>query len=263
MRTLAVANHKGGVGKTATAHALGTVLHARGLRVLLVDLDPQGSLTGSCGVGDAAGRSLAEVLGGATPGPLSLREVLRTLKPGLALAPSDLALAGVELGLVSRLGRENVLRRCLRSVEAEFDLAILDCPPSLGLLTVNALTAAEALLIPTPPQAVDLRGLRLFWETVERIREELNPGLRVLGILPTFVDERLVHHREALAVLRAWGWPVLDVRVGRSVRVAEAAAVGESVVTYAPGHPPSRAFERLGEVVLRWYRESSGDSGRP
>ncbi|GBC84461.1 Chromosome partitioning protein ParA [bacterium HR11] len=257
MRVLAIANHKGGVGKTATAHALGTSVHARGLRVLLVDMDPQGSLTGSCGIRDAAGRSMAEVLGGATPGSLSLRDILRFLRPGLALAPSDLALAATELGLVSRLGRESVLRKSLRTVETDFDLTIVDCPPSLGLLTVNALTAADAVLVPTQPQAVDLRGLRLFLDTLERIREELNPNLEVLGVLPTFVDLRLVHHREALEVLRAAGLPVLEVLVGRSVRVAEAASVGESIVTYAPDHPQSQVFQQLGEIVIRWA------TGRP
>lgn len=253
MRIVAVANQKGGVGKSATAHALGTVLASDyGRRILLVDIDPQSSLTEACNAGDTAGRSMAEVMGGATPGKLPINEILIELEPNLYLAPADLALAATELGLSSRMGRENVLKKALALVKPIFDLILIDCPPSLSLLTVNALTAADAVLIPTQPQVVDLRGLRLFLDTLASIRQELNPELETLGILPTFYDRRLVHHREAVEAMEQAGLPVLPVKIGRSVRVAEAAASGETVVTYEPKNPQAQAFRELAEVVVQW-----------
>ncbi len=252
MRTLAIANQKGGVGKTATAQALGEGLAACGRRVLLVDCDPQGSLTGACGIHDAAGRTLAEVLGGAAPGALGLAEVIRPLGERLSLAPSDIALSTTELALVARMGRENALKRALSMVAASYDLAILDCPPSLGLLTINALTAADAVLIPTMPQAQDLRGLRLFLATVEQIREALNPDLQTFGVLVTCYDRRLAHHKDALAVLGTL--PLLPVIIGRSIRVAEAAASGQSVIGYAPTNPQAQAYLQLAEVVNSWLQ---------
>lgn len=253
MKTCAIANQKGGVGKSATAHALGTVLASEyDRRVLLVDIDPQSSLTEACSVGETAGRSLAEVLGGATPGVLPMQDVLVELNPNLYLAPADLALAATELGLGSRMGRENVLKKALRPLDPYFDITVVDCPPSLSLLTVNALTAADAVLIPTQPQVVDLRGLRLFLDTLDSIRQELNPELETLGILPTFYDRRLIHHREAVEAMERAGLPVMSVMIGRSVRVAEAAASGETVVTYEPKNPQAQAYRELAEVINQW-----------
>ncbi|HHX45647.1 MAG TPA: ParA family protein [Chloroflexi bacterium] len=256
MYTIAIANHKGGVGKTATTHVLGTVLAATtGRRVLLVDMDPQSSLTGACGVTDAAGASMTEVLGGALAGTLPLRRAIRHLDEGLALAPADLSLSGAELGLVSRMGRENVLRRALADLDGAYDLALIDCPPSLGLLTINALSAAQAVLIPTQAQIVDLRGLRLFLDTLEQVRQEINPTLETLGILLTFFDRRLTHHRDAMDTLLRTGQPVLEVQIGRSVKVAEAATIGETVVTYDPENPQTQAYQELAKVVDGWLRE--------
>jgi len=252
VKTLAIANQKGGVGKTATAHALGEGLAGAGRRVLLVDMDPQSSLSGACGVNDTAGRSMAEVLGGSTPGVLGLAQVIRPLSEGLDLAPSDIGLANGELGLVSRLGRENTLRRALGAVGGRYDLAILDCPPSLGLLTLNALCAADAVLVPTQPQAQDLRGLRLFLATIQQVREALNPDLELLGILVTFYDSRLAHHKEALMILEGAGLPLLAARIGRSVKVAEAAASGRSVFGYAPRNPQALAYGELTQEVDAW-----------
>jgi len=254
MQTIAIANHKGGVGKTATAHALGVGLANSGFSVLLVDTDPQASLTQSCGLGDVAGRSLAEVLGGATPGGLAMRSAIKPLGDNLAIAPADIALAGVELGLTSRLGRENVLKKALATISDQYDLAIIDCPPSLGLLTVNALLAADAVLIPTLPQAVDLRGLRLFFDTLETLKRELNPELETLGVLVTFFDRRLNHHRAAMEAMARAGLPLMDVKIGRSVRVAEAAGAGQSVITYEPRNPQAAAYSELAEVITSWLK---------
>lgn len=257
MNTIAIANHKGGVGKTATVQALGTALAAdHGRRVLLVDADPQASLTGACGLeAEAADASLAEVMGTATPGSLALRDVIHELGTRLHLVPADLSLAASELGLVARIGRENVLRQALTAVAGGYDVCLIDCPPSLGLMTVNALTAADAVLIPTQPQIVDLRGLRLFLDTLGQIRQGLNPELETLGILVTFFDRRLIHHRGALETMEAADLPLLPVRIGRSIRVAEAATRGEAVTTYAPRNPQAKAYRRLGEAVEIWLSE--------
>lgn len=253
MKTIAIANQKGGTGKSATTHALGAVLASEyQRRVLMADIDPQSSLTEACANIDTSGASLAEVLGGATPGSLSLKKIILEISDNLYLAPADLALAATELGLVSRMGRENVLKKALASMADTFDVALIDCPPSLSLLTVNALTAADAVLIPTQPQAVDLRGLRLFLSTLDNIRQELNPDLQTLGILPTFFDSRLTHHKEAIGAMERAGLPLMKVRIGRSVRVAEAAASGETVVTYEPKNPQAQAYRELAEEINQW-----------
>ena len=255
MRILAVANQKGGVGKTAVTHALGVALsHDHGRRVLLVDTDPQASLTSACGIGDSAGRSLADVLGSTSAGTLALPDIARDLGHGLAIAPADIALAGTELGLVARMGRENVLRRALQGVTG-YDVALVDCPPSLGLLTVNALTAAHAVLIPTQPEVQALRGLALFLDSLAQVRAALNPDLQTLGVVATFYDARLLHHRDGLEAMRTGGLPLLAVTVGRSVRVAEASANGESVLTYDAANKRAAELRALGEVVLQWLND--------
>lgn len=250
MQSIAIANHKGGTGKTATAHNLGHALAGRGLRVLMIDLDPQGSLTLACGVQDAGKLTMAGVMGGSAPGGLGLGEVVRELGPRLALAPADIELAGAELGLISRLGRENVLRKAMQGLAMQFDIALIDCPPSLGLLTVNALTAADRVLIPTAPTPADLRGTRLFLASVAQVREALNPGLQALGVLVTFWDPRLALHRDALQAMQAAGLPVLSVMIGRSVRVAEAAGAGQALAVYEPRNPQAAAYSALAEELM-------------
>jgi chromosome partitioning protein len=178
MRTIAIANQKGGVGKTTLTLTLGRALTERGRQVLLIDLDPQMSLTIALGVTDTEERSLSEVIGGATEGTATIADVARDLGNGLQLAPADLSMAANELGLTQRDRREYILADALRNVHADY--CLIDCPPALSLLTLNALAAADEVLIPFVPEYLGLRGLSLFMQTIERARRN-NAGLRVQG----------------------------------------------------------------------------------
>lgn len=251
MKRLAISVQKGGVGKTATTHAVGDALARLGHKVLLVDIDPQSSLTSACGV-TAEGASLAEVL----EGRANVMETIYELAENLYLLPSDIALATTELNMYMQMGRENLLHDALLNLDPYFEICIIDCPPSLGLLTINALRAADAVLIPTQPQISDLRGLRLFLQTLDRVQERLNPRLTTLGVLLTFYDGRLLHHQDALETLERGQLPVLDVYIGRSVRIAEAAASGQSIVTYAPKNKQVANYLKLAEVIATWLNES-------
>jgi chromosome partitioning protein len=242
---IAIANQKGGVGKTTTTLSLGAALVERGRSVLLIDLDPQSSLTIACGV-QAEGKSMHEVLGSTAAGTKTLRDILLQIAPRFYLAPSDIALSRSEAGLMLRMGRESVLKKAL--AEARFDIVLIDCLPSLGILTINALVASEKVIIPTICEYLALRGIGLFYQTLREVKS-INPTLEVLGILPTFFDSRLVHTREVLEAMQDRGLPVFEVIVGRSVRFAEAALAGESILSYASSNPGAEAYRQLAELV--------------
>ncbi|MBC7237314.1 MAG: ParA family protein, partial [Chloroflexi bacterium] len=267
MHVVTVASLKGGVGKTTTAHTLGTLLAAN-RRVLLVDMDPQASLTRMCGVRDVAGRSMAEVLG-LTSGGVALRDIIRPLGHSLAIAPAHSALVGTEIALALRAGRETLLKNALDTVashrrwprllarqrNSSYDVALVDTPPSLGLLTVNALVAADGILIPIVPETIAWESLRLLMDKIDQVRRAFNPRLKIIGVLPTFYDSRLLHHRAVVEGMRATGLPVLDVTVGRSIRVAEAAEHGQTVVSYDPANKRSAEYWVLARVVEGWLED--------
>ena len=216
MLTLCIANQKGGVGKTTTALNLA---YGRDVNILLVDVDPQASLTMALGIDPDRG-SLADVING----KLTIGAVIQPHK-GVDICPASLDLAGCELQMVGRLGREYLLKKALLPIGNTYDLCILDCGPSLGLLVINALVAAQGVICPVVPDALGLRGLRLFLDSLEVIKRELNPGLEVLGVIVTQYDKRSTLHQAALNELQAGGLPVLGV-IKKSVQVARAAGQG-------------------------------------
>jgi chromosome partitioning protein len=243
MKIIAIGNQKGGVGKTTTTLNLGYSLVERERRVLMVDLDPQASLTAATGIDDCAGRSLAEVL----TGHAKLADILQVLPSGLILAPSDIALSESELVLAGKIGREAAVKRALSKLGRRFDYVLLDLPPSLGLLTINGLAAAGSVLVPAIPQYLDLRALAIFTRTLELVREEINPGLALIGILPTFYDSRLRLHGEILQAWEAANLPVLPLRVKRSVRIAESPVGGQPVAVYSTSH--AEVYRQLAELI--------------
>ncbi len=251
MKIIAIANQKGGVGKTITTLTLGAVLAEKGYKVLMIDLDPQSSLTQNLGI-NAAEQSIAEVIGSTDPGPLRLADVIRNISPGLDLAPSDIALANNELGLVVRLGRERVLKEALETVSENYDLCLLDCPPSLGILTINGLVAAAAVICPTLPAAPDLRGLALFLRSIEKVRKQINPDLEVLGVLITQLDPRPIAHKAAVDTMKDAGIPLLKTTIPRAVAVQEAAGKKIPLTTYAPKSKPAIAYKKVAVEVEKW-----------
>lgn len=254
--TMAIANLRAGVGKTSLTLSLGTTLAERGHRVLLVDLDPQASLTIACGVEDAADANLSQVIGNTIPGRVGLWDVLKEILPGnyIFLAPADISLAHSEYGLNARMGREYVLRNTLTPATENFDYILIDCPSSLGLLTLNGLATSNSLLIPTQPHLSHMRGLWLMLGTLERIKRELNPDLSLLGALFTYFNPGLSHHQTVLSSMRAGGLPILPVAINGETEVDQDAA-DPSKTIYVPGS--YRALAHLAQIVEESRLESS------
>ena len=246
---LALANQKGGVGKTTTAISLGAALTELGERVLLVDMDPQGSL--GVGLGLEPHGQDATIYDLLMNSGATLDDVLvETNVPGLHLLPANIDLAAAELLLVQEVAREQALQRVLDRLRYRYDRIIIDCPPSLGLLTVNGLTAADGVLVPLECEYFALRGMSLLMQTLERVRERLNPELKLEGIVATMFDARTLHAREVLERVReAFGDAVFETTVTKTIRFAEAPVAGEPILSYATRSRGADAYRELAKEV--------------
>jgi chromosome partitioning protein len=249
-RVLAVVNQKGGVGKTTSTINLGAALAAEGARVLLVDFDPQGAL--SVGLGLNPNSLELTIYNLLLDASVTFEEVVQHCKiDGLDLIPSNIDLAGAEIMLVSEVAREQSLKRALARAKDRYNYILIDCPPSLGLLTVNALTAAQAVLIPLECEYFALRGMALLMDTVTKIQERINPDLEIEGILATMLDARTIHGREVLSrVTDAFGDKLFKTIIHKTIKFAEAPVVGEPIVTYAPKSGGAREYRELAKEVM-------------
>jgi len=245
-QVLAFANQKGGVAKTTTTLNLGVAFAEQGHRVLLVDLDPQGNLTMSQGLNpDSIEQSMFDVLVHRLP----IEQVIEHREADIAVSSIDLA--GAELALSSQIGRERALEKALASVRDRYDYILLDTPPSLGLLTINAFVAAHGVVVPVQTEYLSLRGLVQLENTLAMVRENLNPKVAIVGIVPTMFDRRLTHSREADDILREnFGDLVYNTRIRKTVRFAEAPVKGQSVLAYEPQGEAAELYRDLAKEVL-------------
>lgn len=240
-RIIAVANQKGGVAKTTTVASLGVALSELGQRVLLIDLDPQGCLSFSLGLDpDVLELSVYEVLLGKVSAGMAIQKTV----DGPDILPANIDLAKGEAELLGRLGREHALRTVLEELDDVYDIVLIDCPPSLSVLTINGLTAAHDVLIPLQCEALSHRGVGQLLDTIREVRRLSNPCIEVLGVLPTMFDSRTTHAREVLAdITTRYQLPVLDPPIAKSVRFAEAAGSGRSIITTGRGVSGAQSYK--------------------
>ncbi len=244
-RVLAFANQKGGVAKTTSCLATAAALQERDRRVLVIDMDPQGALTYSSGVDPD---SLEETVNDVLVRRLPLQKVV--LEREVDLVPANIDLAGAEAMLMTKTGREYALQRALREMEDAYEFVLVDCPPSLGILTINGLTAATEVVIPLQCEALSHRGVGQLLETLEDIRHFTNADLAVAGVLPTMYDGRSRHAREVLAdVGSRYSLRVFEPPVRKSIRFAEAAQAGRSILSFAPGHDGAQAYREIARQI--------------
>lgn len=266
-KVIAITNQKGGVGKTTTTVNLGVGLAKDGHRVLLIDADPQGSLTVSLGIKDPD--SLDESL--ATVMTASIEDVQLPPETGIVqhnegvdLMPSNIELSGIETGLFNTMSREFVLRNYIRSVKHNYDYILIDCMPSLGMMTINALVAADSVIIPSQPNFLSTKGLNLLLRSISKVKRSINPNLRVEGILLTMVDSRTNNAKDIISSLRqsvGQNIRVFDTEIPHSVRAAESALAGVSIFTHDKNGKVAAAYENLTKEVSDIGREEKVRSG--
>lgn len=241
-KIISIGIQKGGSAKTASTAALAEALAAAGHSVLAIDFDPQSSLTENYGI-DASGQSIAEVIEGSA----ELKDIAVKIDTGFVLIPADIRLASAEMSLSNRIAREHVLKGLVAGVSSDY--VLIDCPPSLGQLTINALTASDYVLIPIRPNAADLRALRLYLQTVETVKTLTNPQLKIAGIFATMADMRLIHHQQAIEQLQAANLGYLGIEIPNGIAMAEAAMAKSSIINYRPDSPQSAAYRQLAKHI--------------
>lgn len=254
---IAFANQKGGTAKTTTVANLAGVLNERGKRVLLVDIDPQASLTIGFGVNVP---ELDETVYDVIVDDASLSDVIRPLRENVDLAPTNINLSVAELQLAGEMRREDRLKQALAPLQGRYDFILIDCPPSLGLLTLNALSAASHVLIPMSCDYYALVGVRLLLDTLRRVQERLNPSLRILGVLPTRYDGRTLHAQEVLHEVREkldGQVPVFETVIRETVRFKEAPIRGQTITEYMSDHAAAQDFRAFTEEFLHEFQETS------
>ncbi|MBN2177091.1 MAG: AAA family ATPase [Demequinaceae bacterium] len=249
-RVVSLCNQKGGVGKTTTAVTLAAAFAEFGRRVLLVDFDPQGAVGASLGVNPhGLERTIYDVLMG---NHVDVREaIINPGLDGLDVLPANIDLSAIEIQLVSEVAREGALDRALKPIHEAYDVILIDCQPSLGLLTVNALVASHGALIPLECEYFAMRGVALLLDTISKVRSRLNPDLVIDGIVPTMYDSRLLHCREVVEeIRRAFGTQVTETMIAKTVKFPDATIAAETILTYAPDHFGAEAYRQLARELI-------------
>lgn len=248
-RIIALCNQKGGVGKTTTTINLAASLAEYGRKVLAVDFDPQGALSAGLGIQTHDAPTIYDLLLDTKRDPHVA--IVPTATPGLDIIPANIDLSAAEVHLVNEVARETILARVLRGVAGEYDVILIDCQPSLGLLTVNALTASHGVIIPLECEFFALRGVALLIETIDKVRDRLNPSIHLDGLLATMYDPRTLHSREVLErVVEAFGDDVLETVIGRTVKFPDASVSGMPITEFAPEHAAAQAYLRLARELI-------------
>lgn len=258
-KVIAIANQKGGVGKTTTAVNLGVALGISGKKVLLIDADPQGSLTKSCKIDNADADKLEVTLSelmayemtGEDKDYILLNNSIKQFET-VDLIPSNISLSGTETALFNCMSRESVLKRTIEPLKQKYDVILIDCMPSLGMMTINALVAADSVIIPCEPSFLSVKGLDLLLHSIAKIKRQINPGLKIDGVLMTMVDSRTINAREITSALRdAMGNSinVFNIEIPRSVRATECPNAGESIFVHDPGGKVAEAYALLTKEV--------------
>ena len=249
-RIIAMCNQKGGVGKTTSTINLAAALARYGRRVLAVDFDPQGALSAGLGVTAHDVPTIYDLMLGKVKDPQEA--IQKTETDGLDVIPANIDLSAAEVQLVGEVAREQVLARALSKVSGDYDVILIDCQPSLGLLTVNALTAAHGVVIPLETEFFALRGVALLVETIDKVKDRLNPALEVDGILATMYDARTLHAREVLErVVDTFGDKVFDTVINRTVKFPDAQIAAKPILDYAPANPASEAYLKLARELVQ------------